>query len=78
MKIIKCLNKSQEEIYIFSDDIIAYVSNESGKTKIFCSHDLDEFFSINIDCQQLIKQIHGNDIEIISDDKDQNLKVESA
>lgn len=78
MKIIKCLNKSQEEIYIFSDDIIAYVSNESGKTKIFCSHALDEFFSININCQQLIKQIHGNDIEIISDDKDQNLKVESA
>jgi len=78
MKLIKCLNQLQQETYIFSDDIVRYVSDEGGKTKIYCSHDLDDFFSINIDCQQLIKQIHGSDVGIISDDKSQSLQVEAV
>ena len=63
MKVLK-FKHQDADTYIYTKDIIKYVSLEDNKTKIFCSSMIDhKGYELDVSAEELLKLIHTKDVE---------------
>ena len=63
MKVLKFMHQDADT-YIYTKDVIKYVSLDNNKTKIFCNFKVDEKgYELDVNTEDLLKLIHTKDVE---------------
>ena len=63
MKVLK-FKHQDADTFIYTKNIIKYVSIDDNKTRIFCNYMMDkEGYEIDANAEDLLKLIHSEDLE---------------